>query len=133
MTTQTLEQLQNVGRELIGRAQREMQEEDWHLVPGWDINAWKDDDNQWRLTAYPATSGETDVERGIVLRGCIAGCYDFPSIDTLKAATSDENIARELRKWWTINRSGPKLLISPTGWGENRTPVLEVDIQSEVV
>lgn len=129
----TIEEIEKTGQEVIDRAQREKQPEDWHMIPGWDINAWRDDDNQWRITLYPATAGETDSGRGIVIRGDhVDGCYDFPSIQTLQAALSDKAIATELSQWWSIHREDNKLLVCPARWGKD-APILEIDLQKETV
>jgi hypothetical protein len=71
----------------------------------------------WRATAYPVIAGETDTDRGIMLRGDHEGDPAFPTIDEIEASLLDGNLASQLAEFWVIERTdGPAIRVTPRTW-----------------
>jgi hypothetical protein len=124
-----LDHLNEAALDLIRRAKKTGQDDDWKEVGQWDLNAWNpddlpaDDDANWHVTAYPIINGETDTDCGIVLRGHYADEPAFPSIDALehlalcRLADEDAGHLAEINQSWLIEIvDGPAIKVTPRSW-----------------
>jgi hypothetical protein len=115
-----LDHLNEAALELIHRAQKTGQDDDWQELGQWDLNAWCPDDQNadneanWHVTAYPIIDGETDTERGIVLRGDYAES-GFPTLDAIEVSLLDDDLARHLLgdSWVVEKVDGPAIKVTP--------------------
>jgi hypothetical protein len=115
-----LDHLYEAVRDLIDRAQKTEQDDDWQQIDGqWDLNAWiPEGDSNWRVTAYPVIDGETDTERGIMLRGSGDGPR-FPTLNEIEESLRDEELALTIGEQWDIEVvDGPAIKVTPHDQGE---------------